>query len=410
MIAPPPKPLGCAVTKSGSVFSLCAETRKSGLTSSSDDRTLSAENRRGDLRGTAYESITGAIKPDGMHATLTMLSAVTTVAALHLPALKTTLPTVPMAQWAASLRCAPIICAQLDDDDDDEPPSNDELMREAQRRHFGLNDEPNHEASECVVSETGRTCFGDDFVPPPIDEERRDRSPGISNNFYDSSTRDFITPWSGAGATSPEPDAAPSSAPQSRAQPPIDEERRRRSPGISNNFWDLSTDDFKKRWSGAAATPPPTSASTPRPAAAAGGGSLIGSLPSAIVLIFNPEQPNEGVYARDGAVVAFESQEDADLFAHLIVKEGFDLATPLSWSASKLAQFCDQSSLTVSLVPKGMLPRQAEPLNGDGRRGESGDPVHIHPLAMQLDSLLESTPDNCDGDDCTLWDPEEEKE
>ena len=66
---------------------------------------------------------------------------------------------------------------------------------------------------------------------------------------------------------------------------------------------------------------------------------MIGSLPSAFVLIFNPEQPNEGVYTRDGAVVAFESQEDADLFAHLIVKEGFALATPLSWSASKLTQF-----------------------------------------------------------------------
>jgi hypothetical protein len=332
---------------------------------------------------------------------LAMLSAVTAVTALHLPALATTSLPVSMAQCTAGLRCAPI-CAQIGDDDS----ANDDLMREAQRRHFELQGEEDRgESEERFMPSSGRSS-----MRPPIDEERRRRSPGISNNFYDSPTEDFIKPWSGAGATSPEANAPPSSTMRSRAPPSIDEERRRRSPGISNNFWDLSTDDFKKRWSGAAATPPPTSASTPRPAAAAGGGSLIGSLPSAIVLIFNPEQPNEGVYARDGAVVAFESQEDADLFAHLIVKEGFDLATPLSWSASKLAQFCDQSSLTVSLVPKGMLPRQAEPLNGDGRRGESGDPVHIHPLAMQLDSLLESTPDNCDGDDCTLWDPEEEKE
>jgi hypothetical protein len=176
---------------------------------------------------------------------LAMLSAVTAVTALHLPALATTSLPVSMAQCTAGLRCAPI-CAQIGDDDS----ANDDLMREAQRRHFELSAELN--CGETVESFT--RSFEVNPVRPLIGEERRRRSPGISNNFYDSSTEDFIKPWSGAGATSPAPDALP----------------------------------------------------------------------------------------------------DSD--------------------------------------------------------GESGDPARIRMLATRLDALLESTPDNCDGDDCTLWDQEEEKE
>lgn len=50
------------------------------------------------------------------------------------------------------------------------------------------------------------------FVPPPsIDEERRARSPGLKNNFFDTSTSDFKRPYgSPPGAVPmPEPPQAP---------------------------------------------------------------------------------------------------------------------------------------------------------------------------------------------------------
>jgi len=34
--------------------------------------------------------------------------------------------------------------------------------------------------------------------PPPIDDDRRNRSPGLKNNFYDVPTSDFKRPWTGA--------------------------------------------------------------------------------------------------------------------------------------------------------------------------------------------------------------------
>ena len=32
-------------------------------------------------------------------------------------------------------------------------------------------------------------------APPPIDEERRNRSPGLENNFYDKTQADFKRPY-----------------------------------------------------------------------------------------------------------------------------------------------------------------------------------------------------------------------
>ena len=42
--------------------------------------------------------------------------------------------------------------------------------------------------------------YGGGYSPPPsIDEERRSRSPGLSRNFYDSPTSDFKRPYTGGG-------------------------------------------------------------------------------------------------------------------------------------------------------------------------------------------------------------------
>ena len=152
-------------------------------------------------------------------------------------------------------------------------------------------------------------------APPPIDEERRNRSPGMVNNFYETSTADFrrphgfrgaptSDPWdessttSGAGggggapgggaggavpefgAESPAPGRekeytdfqAQSGGAQGMAgpappPPPIDEERRNRSPGMVNNFYDTSTADFKRPHGMRGAAPPAQEA--PPPAGAA---------------------------------------------------------------------------------------------------------------------------------------------
>ena len=101
---------------------------------------------------------------------------------------------------------------------------------------------------------------------PRIDDDRRMKSPGLQNNFYETSTADFRRPH-GAGA-------APPGAPQGRAAPPapapppaqwtgldaadrwlseatgerspIDDDRRMQSPGLQNNFYESSTADFKR--------------------------------------------------------------------------------------------------------------------------------------------------------------------
>ena len=117
------------------------------------------------------------------------------------------------------------------------------------------------------------------YTAPPIDAERRNRSPGISSNFYDVAQADFKRPYGmGAGATLGAPEAPP--AGQAPAEfgaespmpgreeeykafkdrqasnpiagraasppPPIDADRKKRSPGISNNFYDRSQADFKR--------------------------------------------------------------------------------------------------------------------------------------------------------------------
>jgi len=120
---------------------------------------------------------------------------------------------------------------------------------------------------------------GPAYVPPPVDAERRNRSPGISNNFYEVSQADFKRPHGmGAGAAPDAPEAPP--AGQAPAEfgaespmpgrereyeafkeqasnpvaggaarsppPPVDADRKNRSPGISNNFYERTQADFKR--------------------------------------------------------------------------------------------------------------------------------------------------------------------
>ena len=132
---------------------------------------------------------------------------------------------------------------------------------------------------------------GPTYAPPPIDAERRNRSPGISNNFYEVSQADFKRPHGMGAAAAPGAPEAPPDGFSSQAQaefgaespmpgrekeykafvdqasnqyaggptyapPPIDAERRNRSPGISNNFYEVSQADFKRpHGMGAAAAP-----------------------------------------------------------------------------------------------------------------------------------------------------------
>ena len=156
------------------------------------------------------------------------------------------------------------------------------------------------------------------FTPPPIDQERRNRSPGLSRNFYEISTSDFKRPHGMRGPMPPEappPSAAappmtfgapapapafpgmggpipgqnyqveratsyqpggpgqsmgafPSGAFPSFTPPPVDEDRRNRSPGMQRNFYDVPTSDFKRPHGMMGQTPQPPAALEAPPAAA----------------------------------------------------------------------------------------------------------------------------------------------
>ena len=81
------------------------------------------------------------------------------------------------------------------------------------------------------------------------------------------------------------------------------------------------------------------------------------------VLIFRPGREDEGVYTLQGAprepnsptsfVLAFEHTDDAMQFADRLHQQGFDVATPLPWSADDLVYFCEGAGYEVSLVPAG---------------------------------------------------------
>ena len=53
---------------------------------------------------------------------------------------------------------------------------------------------------------------GPPAVAPPIDDTRRKKSPGIQNNFYDTDVADFKRPYGFGRAPKPPPAAEPPSA------------------------------------------------------------------------------------------------------------------------------------------------------------------------------------------------------
>jgi hypothetical protein len=158
-------------------------------------------------------------------------------------------------------------------------------------------------------SYAGGAAPGPSFTRPPMDEERgpmidderRNRSPGLQNNFYDKSQADFKRPYgTGNGATSPPATEVSSNAGSAgpvqigeeapmpgreeeytafKAQeaaappgppfvpPPIDDTRRNKSPGIQNNFYDTDVADFKRPYGFGRGPAPPPPAAQPPPAA-----------------------------------------------------------------------------------------------------------------------------------------------
>ena len=156
--------------------------------------------------------------------------------------------------------------------------------------------EKEYEAFKAAQAASGQAPGGPAYAPPPIDAERRSRSPGLQNNFYEVSTVDFKRPYGmpPAAPEAPPADAGDAGAGSTRdnaplsygtetpmpgregeyeafqaqggagapdgpayAPPPIDAERRSRSPGLQNNFYDKSTADFKRPHGVAPGAAPP---------------------------------------------------------------------------------------------------------------------------------------------------------
>jgi hypothetical protein len=89
-------------------------------------------------------------------------------------------------------------------------------------------------------------------------------------------------------------------------------------------------------------------------------------LDAAWVLIFNAGREDEGVYTLQGRavstsarasayVLAFERTDDADRFAKLLQRDGFDMAEIYRWNTEQLDGFCNAGDFEVSLVPQGTL-------------------------------------------------------
>jgi outer membrane murein-binding lipoprotein Lpp len=238
---------------------------------------------------------------------------------------------------------------------------------------------------------------GPAFVPPPIDTERRNRSPGLQNSFYDVSIADFKRPHGMPGGAvpvaAPEPPAAAAAASDGHAHadvqspprdpaatkwtsaaeqakaawhasmggtanhtsagygaespmpgrereyeahmqsqgaahvasgpafvpPPIDTERRSRSPGLRRNFYDVSIADFK-RPHGMPGGAVPVAASEPPPAAAANAVTSHAATPIQEPAEYGVETPLPG---REGEYEAhMQSQGAAHVASRPAAKEG----------------------------------------------------------------------------------------
>jgi len=143
-------------------------------------------------------------------------------------------------------------------------------------------------------------------------------------------------------------------------------------------------------------------------------------LASAWVLLFNPGRHNEGVYtltleaSASSSVLAFESTDDANRFADLLLNKGFDRATPVRWNADKLTSYCHAADFKVELMRRGNIPtppsknkydpgtqaapERAYPGGGSGVRSRRLDPYTSYRL--RLEAIFPQKPADCADDDC----------
>jgi hypothetical protein len=131
-------------------------------------------------------------------------------------------------------------------------------------------------------------------------------------------------------------------------------------------------------------------------------------------MVFNAGKHNEGVYThtlqdQGTSILAFECPDDANRFGQLLLNKGFDAATPLKWSADRMAMFCRRAGLEVSMVPRGTQP--TPPSERQHGTGKSGDPERRYPgdgsgrrdpyssYRLWLETMFPLHPENCDNDD-----------
>jgi len=153
-------------------------------------------------------------------------------------------------------RCA--VSLSLDDELPDEVRSNDDDLLAKQRASFEKA-YAQDEQGECFMTDLGSTPLQFEpstdapapSVSAPISDERRQRSPGIANNFWDMSNEEFRKPWTGP-RVSGQPSPAGQKAKASADVPPhVGDERQ--APGLQDN--DQSTADVKQRREAAPAMP-----------------------------------------------------------------------------------------------------------------------------------------------------------
>mmetsp|Transcript_25863 Transcript_25863/g.84582 ORF Transcript_25863/g.84582 Transcript_25863/m.84582 type:complete len:262 (+) Transcript_25863:58-843(+) len=95
-------------------------------------------------------------------------------------------------------------------------------------------------------------------------------------------------------------------------------------------------------------------------------GRVLGGAASAWVLLFNSDQPDEGVYTmqsrplghgRRTYLVSFAARDDADSFASLLEADSRDAASPAAapaqWSASQLQTLCHAARFQLAHLPAG---------------------------------------------------------
>lgn len=81
------------------------------------------------------------------------------------------------------------------------------------------------------------------------------------------------------------------------------------------------------------------------------------------VLLFNPADPQEGVYTLQGQnhhkrhkfLVAFANHDDASRFGCLLEAQDFDVASPTCWTNNEVTSFCATADFDFAYVPPGAL-------------------------------------------------------